>query len=94
MKRPSGFIALLLLSVLLSTLPPREAALAADPLTVVAVGDIMMGTDWPEDLLPPRDGAGIFDNVLDPTGEGEGQGEHLPAHPPRRQPGPHLAVPP
>jgi len=65
MKRPSGFIALLLLSVLLSTLPPREAALAADPLTVVAVGDIMMGTDWPEDLLPPRDGAGIFDNVLE-----------------------------
>lgn len=65
MKRPSGFIALLLLSVLLSTLPPREAALAADPLTVVAVGDIMMGTDWPEDLLPPRDGAGMFDNVLE-----------------------------
>jgi len=43
MKRPSGFIALLLLSVLLSA-------------------------------LPTRDGAGIFDNVLDPTGEGEGQG--------------------
>jgi poly-gamma-glutamate capsule biosynthesis protein CapA/YwtB (metallophosphatase superfamily) len=65
MKRPSGFIALLLLSVLLSTLPTREAALAAGPLTVVAVGDIMMGTDWPEDLLPPRDGAGMFDNVLE-----------------------------
>src|SRR3990172_6323821 len=65
MKMPSGFIALLLLSVFVWTLPPREAALAADPLTVVAVGDIMMGTDWPEDLLPPRDGAGMFANVLE-----------------------------
>ncbi len=65
MKRSSGFIALLPLSVLLSTLPTREAPLAADTLTVAAVGDIMMGTAWPEELLPPRDGAGIFDNVLE-----------------------------
>ena len=38
---------------------------AAEPLTVAAVGDIMMGTTWPEEDLPPRDGEGIFDNVLE-----------------------------
>ena len=38
---------------------------AADTVTVAAVGDIMMGTAWPEDALPPRDGAGIYDNVLE-----------------------------
>ncbi len=63
MNRPFGPFAFLLLSFLLSTLPTREAALAADSLTVVAVGDIMMGTAWPEEILPPNDGAGIFDNV-------------------------------
>src|SRR5512134_621157 len=40
-------------------------ALAAERLTVAAVGDIMMGTTWPEEDLPPRDGEGIFDNVLE-----------------------------
>jgi len=34
-------------------------------LTIAAVGDIMMGTTYPENLLPPNDGAGIFDNVKD-----------------------------
>jgi hypothetical protein len=63
MNRPFGPFAFLLLSFLLSTPPALEAALAADSLTVVAVGDIMMGTAWPEEILPPRDGAGIFDNV-------------------------------
>jgi hypothetical protein len=63
MNRSFGPLAFLLLSFLLSTLPAREAALAADSLTIVAVGDIMMGTAWPEEILPPRDGAGIFDNV-------------------------------
>lgn len=38
---------------------------AAEPLTVAAVGDIMMGTTWPEEVLPPHDGEGIFDNVLE-----------------------------
>jgi len=36
---------------------------AAGTLTVAAVGDIMMGTAWPEEILPPGDGVGIFDNV-------------------------------
>jgi hypothetical protein len=65
MNRPFGPIAFFLLSFLLSSLPACEAALAADSLTVVAVGDIMMGTAWPEEILPPNDGAGIFDNVLE-----------------------------
>lgn len=38
---------------------------AADTVTFAAVGDIMMGTVWPEEALPPRDGEGIFDNVLE-----------------------------
>lgn len=38
---------------------------AAGTLTVAAVGDIMMGTAWPEEVLPPRDGEGIYDNVLE-----------------------------
>lgn len=34
-------------------------------LTIAAVGDIMMGTTYPEKLLPPNDGAGIFESVKD-----------------------------
>ncbi|HTP03883.1 MAG TPA: CapA family protein [Nitrospirota bacterium] len=34
-------------------------------LTIAAVGDIMMGTTYPENLLPPNDGAGIFESVKD-----------------------------
>jgi poly-gamma-glutamate capsule biosynthesis protein CapA/YwtB (metallophosphatase superfamily) len=32
-------------------------------LTIVAVGDIMMGTIYPVDILPPEDGKGIFQSV-------------------------------
>ena len=38
-------------------------ACGAGTLAVAAVGDIMMGTAWPEEDLPPLDGDGIFDNV-------------------------------
>ncbi len=34
-----------------------------DTLTIIAVGDIMMGTTYPEKRLPPNDGEGIFANV-------------------------------
>jgi hypothetical protein len=34
-------------------------------LTIAAVGDIMMGTTYPENLLPPNDGAVIFESVKD-----------------------------
>jgi hypothetical protein len=40
-------------------------AQSSDTLTVAAVGDIMMGTTWPEEVLPPHDGAGIFDAVAE-----------------------------
>lgn len=33
---------------------------APQVITITAVGDIMMGTTFPEDLLPPDDGNGIF----------------------------------
>ncbi|HEX9137512.1 MAG TPA: CapA family protein [Nitrospirota bacterium] len=39
--------------------------LADNCLTIAAVGDIMMGTTYPEKLLPPNDGAGIFESVKD-----------------------------
>lgn len=36
---------------------------ARDFLTVTAVGDILMGTTYPGDILPPGDGVEIFDSV-------------------------------
>ncbi len=36
---------------------------AADYITIIAVGDIMMGSTYPEDMLPPNDGEGIFYGV-------------------------------
>ncbi len=36
---------------------------AGEVITIAAVGDIMMGSDYPEAKLPPRDGEGIFDEV-------------------------------
>jgi len=38
---------------------------AEDVLSISAVGDIMMGTTFPETILPPNDGVGIFDAVKD-----------------------------
>jgi hypothetical protein len=36
---------------------------AGDLLTVMAVGDIIMGTTHPSEVLPPKDGVEIFDSV-------------------------------
>jgi len=36
---------------------------AGDYITIAAVGDIMMGTTHPIDILPPEDGQGIFSNT-------------------------------
>jgi poly-gamma-glutamate capsule biosynthesis protein CapA/YwtB (metallophosphatase superfamily) len=38
-------------------------ATAEKVITIAAVGDIMMGSDYPEAKLPPRDGEGIFDGI-------------------------------
>jgi poly-gamma-glutamate capsule biosynthesis protein CapA/YwtB (metallophosphatase superfamily) len=51
-----------ILPVLLTVLHPVLSG-AADPLIVTAVGDIFMGTTYPAELLPPGDGAELFDPV-------------------------------
>jgi hypothetical protein len=38
-------------------------ARAEENITITAVGDIMMGTNYPKDLLPPDNGAGLFEHV-------------------------------
>ncbi len=35
----------------------------AQEITVISVGDIMMGSTHPQEVLPPEDGKGIFDSV-------------------------------
>jgi hypothetical protein len=55
-------IRILLLTALL--LPVPRASGADNVLRVTAVGDIMMGTTFPEDILPPMDGATLFADVL------------------------------
>jgi poly-gamma-glutamate capsule biosynthesis protein CapA/YwtB (metallophosphatase superfamily) len=39
-----------------STFPKTSAILKNDTLTIIGVGDIMMGTNYPEDKLPPDNG--------------------------------------
>jgi len=53
------------IGLLLCTLPLLGQAQEQhdQSLTITAVGDIMMGTTYPESLLPPLDGKGIFDAV-------------------------------
>ena len=43
-------------------LPPPAPAVARE-LTIAAVGDMMLGTDYPEDHLPDDDGAGFLAGV-------------------------------
>jgi hypothetical protein len=38
-------------------------AIVPDTLSIIGVGDIMMGTNYPEDKLPPNDGAHLLKNV-------------------------------
>lgn len=42
---------------------PAPSALRKDTLTVIGVGDIMMGTTYPEDRLPPGDGDFLMRDV-------------------------------
>jgi Bacterial capsule synthesis protein PGA_cap len=65
------FLALILLLTLtlLAQPAPAEDNVAACPvesvpaIRVAAVGDIMMGTTFPESILPPEDGATLFRSV-------------------------------
>src|ERR1700755_3527837 len=46
--------------------PPPPVVVAPEPakgISVAAVGDIMMGTDYPENILPDDDGVGFLANV-------------------------------
>jgi hypothetical protein len=45
--------------------------LSADSLTVIMVGDIMMGTTYPDVRLPPNDGADIFSDVAHVLGSAD-----------------------
>ncbi|MDA8179000.1 MAG: CapA family protein, partial [Deltaproteobacteria bacterium] len=64
------FLTLILLLALLPGLPAtaedNSAAVrmeSARTIRVAAVGDIMMGTTFPESILPPEDGATLFRSV-------------------------------
>ncbi len=45
--------------------PPPPPPPPKPPITFAAVGDIMIGTDFPDDRLPPEDGATSFSMVSD-----------------------------
>jgi poly-gamma-glutamate capsule biosynthesis protein CapA/YwtB (metallophosphatase superfamily) len=69
MTRYRVFPILLLLSLLPALSARAEDNVAAAPveaprtIRVAAVGDIMMGTTFPEEILPPEDGATLFRSV-------------------------------
>ncbi|MEJ7645383.1 MAG: CapA family protein [Chryseolinea sp.] len=56
----------------LDTIPPiadsvlvtqDTVAVVSDTVTIIGVGDIMMGTNYPEDKLPPQNGASLMREV-------------------------------
>jgi outer membrane protein OmpA-like peptidoglycan-associated protein/poly-gamma-glutamate capsule biosynthesis protein CapA/YwtB (metallophosphatase superfamily)/peptidoglycan/xylan/chitin deacetylase (PgdA/CDA1 family) len=60
------------------TAPHQPSALSArtpleDVISITAVGDIMMGTTFPRNLLPPDDGERGFDQVKDAFGRSDVQ---------------------
>jgi poly-gamma-glutamate capsule biosynthesis protein CapA/YwtB (metallophosphatase superfamily) len=57
-KKPAFF----LITFLFLVICPFVAN-AGEQISIAAVGDIMMGTTYPEKKLPPKDGFGIFDHV-------------------------------
>ncbi len=44
-------------------IPAEQNTNREDELTIVAVGDIMMGSTYPSNMLPPEDGKNIFNGV-------------------------------
>ena len=72
MSRSPALPILLLLAITLGTQPARGgeddncALVPVEParaIRVAAVGDVMMGTTFPEPILPPEDGATLFRSV-------------------------------
>lgn len=70
MRRAPGIFILVLLVSLLSAHPVRaqdntaSVPTEAETIRIAAVGDVMMGTTFPEKILPPGDGAALFHDVL------------------------------
>lgn len=69
MLRTAALLACLLLVLLSPARPARGEDNVLAPaerpaVRVAAVGDIMMGTTFPESILPPGDGAALFRDVL------------------------------
>jgi hypothetical protein len=54
---------LFLLTLLICSQLSAAGVAAGEPLSVAAGGDILMGTTYPVEILPPDDGEGIFDAV-------------------------------
>ncbi len=67
LKSASLTVGLVAAVLFASALPSSEIqqGKAAETLTVAAVGDVMMGTTYPVNILPPDDGEKIFDGVAD-----------------------------
>jgi poly-gamma-glutamate capsule biosynthesis protein CapA/YwtB (metallophosphatase superfamily) len=69
MTRRTSLATILLLALLPALSAPAEDNVATGPveslpaIRVAAVGDIMMGTTFPESILPPEDGATLFRSV-------------------------------
>jgi poly-gamma-glutamate capsule biosynthesis protein CapA/YwtB (metallophosphatase superfamily) len=59
----SFFLYLFVLPALFVAPGAVQPAFADELLTVTAVGDVMMGSLFPEPYLPPKDGEGIFNAV-------------------------------
>lgn len=59
------------------TAPPHQASALSsrapleDVISITAVGDIMMGTTFPRNMLPPDDGEHSFDHVRDAFGRSD-----------------------
>ena len=62
-KKPSLFLLLLLLPLRTEVSAIEEPSIASSVITVAAVGDIMMGTDYPLPKLPKKDGKFLFEEA-------------------------------
>jgi hypothetical protein len=57
---PAGRVALVMFAVMFHLYTDQASA---DSLTIMAVGDIMMGSDYPDNHLPPNDGQDLLMGV-------------------------------
>lgn len=52
-------------------IPTVSYRIKRDPITIAAVGDIMLGTDFPDNRLPDDDGLSFLDGVVDILSEAD-----------------------